>query len=90
LKEEIAALAQHIIEYGLCLNRTRARKIEPMIRALLEDLELLTYEREDAPATAAVRAALGKRGTVLNSRKPSIFDFINSTRKFQQFRSATL
>jgi tRNA(fMet)-specific endonuclease VapC len=45
------------------LQSTRACKIEPMIRALLEDLELLTYEREDVPATAAVRAALGKRGT---------------------------
>jgi tRNA(fMet)-specific endonuclease VapC len=51
------------IEYGLMLNAARARKIEPMIRALLQDLELLTYEREDATATAAVRAALAKRGT---------------------------
>jgi tRNA(fMet)-specific endonuclease VapC len=51
------------IEFGLMLNSARARKIEPMIRALLEDLDLLSYEREDATATAAVRAALSKRGT---------------------------
>jgi tRNA(fMet)-specific endonuclease VapC len=34
-----------------------------MICALLEDLDLLPYERGDATATAAVRAALSKRGT---------------------------
>ncbi|MGO9512146.1 MAG: PIN domain-containing protein [Steroidobacteraceae bacterium] len=51
------------IEYGLMLNPARARKIEPMIRALLQDVELLAYEREDATATAAIRAALAKRGT---------------------------
>ena len=51
------------IEYGLMLNSARARKIEPMVRALLQDVELLAYEREDATATAAIRAALAKRGT---------------------------
>jgi tRNA(fMet)-specific endonuclease VapC len=51
------------IEYGLALNPARARKIEPMIRSLLRDLPLLSYEVEDARATAAVRAALAKRGT---------------------------
>lgn len=45
------------------LNAARARKIEPMVRALLQDLQLLAYEPEDAAATAAVRAALTKRGT---------------------------
>jgi tRNA(fMet)-specific endonuclease VapC len=51
------------IDYGLQLNAARARKIEPMIRALLQDLPILAYEREDATATAAIRAALTKRGT---------------------------
>jgi tRNA(fMet)-specific endonuclease VapC len=51
------------IEYGLQLNPARARKIEPMIRALIQDLHVLPYELEDANATAAVRAALTKRGT---------------------------
>jgi tRNA(fMet)-specific endonuclease VapC len=53
------------IEYGLMLNPARARKIEPMIRFLLQDLQVLAYEPEDATATAAVRAALAKRGTPL-------------------------
>ena len=51
------------IEYGLLLNPSRARKIEPVIRALLTDLAVFPYEQEDASATAAVRAALAKRGT---------------------------
>jgi tRNA(fMet)-specific endonuclease VapC len=51
------------IEYGLLLNPVRARKIEPVIRALLTDITVLAYEHEDASATAAVRAALAKRGT---------------------------
>jgi tRNA(fMet)-specific endonuclease VapC len=50
------------IEYGLMLNPARARKIEPMIRFLLQDLQVLAYEPEDATATAAIRAALAKRG----------------------------
>jgi tRNA(fMet)-specific endonuclease VapC len=51
------------IEYGLKLNPARARNIEPMIRALLSDLRELPFQREDAQAAAAVRAALTKRGT---------------------------
>ena len=51
------------IEYGLMLNTARARKIEPMIRSLLQDLRVISYEPEDAIATVAFRAALAKRGT---------------------------
>jgi tRNA(fMet)-specific endonuclease VapC len=50
------------IEYGLMLNPARARKIEPMIRALLGDLEVFSYEPEDATATAAIRVSLAKLG----------------------------
>jgi tRNA(fMet)-specific endonuclease VapC len=51
------------VEYGLQLNSARARKIEPVIRDLLQDVALLSYEKQDAIATAAIRAALTKRGT---------------------------
>jgi tRNA(fMet)-specific endonuclease VapC len=51
------------VEYGLLLNPARARKIEPMIRSLLGELTVFSYEPQDASATAAVRAALAKRGT---------------------------
>jgi tRNA(fMet)-specific endonuclease VapC len=49
-------------EYGLQLNPARARKIEPVLRELLQDLHVLAYEREDAQTTAALRAALSRRG----------------------------
>lgn len=51
------------IECGLRRKPARARKIEPMIRSPLQDLQMLPYEREDGNATAAVRAALTRRGT---------------------------
>lgn len=53
------------IEYGLKLNPARARKIEPMIRSLLQDMTELPFAHEDALAAAAVRAALAKRGTTI-------------------------
>jgi tRNA(fMet)-specific endonuclease VapC len=59
----ISAVTAMEIEYGLKLNPARARKIEAMIRALLNDLQELPFEHEDAKAAAAVRAALAKRGT---------------------------
>jgi len=59
----ISAVTAMEIEYGLKLNPARARKIEPMIRALLSDLRELPFQHEDAQAAAAVRAALAKRGT---------------------------
>jgi tRNA(fMet)-specific endonuclease VapC len=59
----ISAISAMEVEYGLKLNPARARKIEPMIRALLRDLRELPFEHEDAQAAAAVRAALTKRGT---------------------------
>jgi tRNA(fMet)-specific endonuclease VapC len=58
----ISAVTAMEIEYGLKLP-ARARKIEPMIRALLSDLRELPFQHEDAQAAAAVRAALTKRGT---------------------------
>ncbi len=51
------------VDYGLILNSARARRIEPIIRSLLRDLQVLPFTQEDAAATAAVRAALAKRGT---------------------------
>ena len=59
----ISTVTSMEIEYGLMLNPARARKIEPMIRALLQDLQVFPYEPQDATATAAIRAALSKRGT---------------------------
>jgi tRNA(fMet)-specific endonuclease VapC len=64
-KEDVAisTVTAMEIEYGLQRSAARARKIEPMIRSLLQDLTELPFAHEDAHAAAAVRAALAKRGT---------------------------
>ncbi|MEJ2327070.1 MAG: type II toxin-antitoxin system VapC family toxin [Chromatiaceae bacterium] len=51
------------IEYGLALNPSRARKLRPVLEAFFASVHLVSYAREDARATAAVRAALRAAGT---------------------------
>jgi tRNA(fMet)-specific endonuclease VapC len=41
------------IEYGLKLNPARARKIEPMIRSLLNDVQELPFTHQDADPTTS-------------------------------------
>jgi tRNA(fMet)-specific endonuclease VapC len=50
------------IEYGLALDRVRARKIEAALRALIASVEIVPYTASEAIATAALRAALRRRG----------------------------
>lgn len=50
------------VEFGLALNAQRARRLAPVMRALLGAIAVLPYEVEDARATAALRAALQKKG----------------------------
>jgi tRNA(fMet)-specific endonuclease VapC len=50
------------IEYGLALDPARARKITPVMQALIGAITVLPYRHEDARATATLRAALHKRG----------------------------
>lgn len=50
------------IQYGLALNPPRAAKLGPVLDTLLDSIHVLPYGREDARATAAVRAALRKAG----------------------------
>lgn len=53
------------IVFGLLLHPERARRLGPVMRALLDQLQVLPYEREDARATAAVRVSLQRAGTPL-------------------------
>lgn len=50
------------VEFGLALNPTRARKLAPVMHALLGAISVLPYHAEDARATATLRAALQRRG----------------------------
>lgn len=66
-----ATLPEHIavssitameVEFGLALDAQRARRLTPVMHALLEAIAVLPYDAADARATAALRAALQKKG----------------------------
>ena len=50
------------IKYGLALNPARAKKILPILDILLEIIQVIPYEQQDANATAVIRAHLKKQG----------------------------
>jgi tRNA(fMet)-specific endonuclease VapC len=50
------------IEYGLALDPARARRIAPVLDALLGCVRILAFSRADARAAGVVRAALRRRG----------------------------
>lgn len=50
------------VYFGLALDSDRARRLAPVMRALIDAVSVLPYEMEDARATATLRAALQKRG----------------------------
>lgn len=50
------------VEFGLALNAARARKLAPVMHALLGAISVFPYRSEDARTTATLRAALQKRG----------------------------
>lgn len=50
------------VEFGLALNAARARKLAPVLRALFGAVTVAAYDSADAHSTAALRAALQKKG----------------------------
>jgi len=54
------------LKYGLRLNPKRAIELRPVLDALLNTANILDYDREDALATAAIRATLKALGTPIS------------------------
>jgi len=54
----ISTVTRMEIEYGLLLNPLRARKLAPVLDALLSAMAILPFDEADAKAAAAIRAAL--------------------------------
>jgi tRNA(fMet)-specific endonuclease VapC len=50
------------IEYGLALQSTRARKLRPLLEALIGSIAVLPFTVADAAASASARAALRRHG----------------------------
>jgi tRNA(fMet)-specific endonuclease VapC len=58
----ISTVTRMEIEYGLLLNPPRARKLAPILDALLSAIAVLPFDDADAKAAAAVRATLHQEG----------------------------
>lgn len=58
----ISVLSEMEIEFGLARNAVRARRLAPVMHAILQTVAVLPYDSADARATATLRAALQKRG----------------------------
>ena len=50
------------IDFGLAINPARARKLAPVMHALLQAVTVVPYGVEEARATATLRAALQRKG----------------------------
>lgn len=58
----ISTVTRMEIEYGLLLNPQRAKRLAPLLDALLATITTLTFDGPDATAAAATRAALHRQG----------------------------
>lgn len=58
----VSAITVMEVEYGLARAPARARRLAPVMHALLDAVAILPYAEEDARASAAVRAALETKG----------------------------
>lgn len=63
----ISSVTQMELMYGLKLNPQRAKKIRPVIDALLGVIEVLPYETGAANQTATIRAQLKNAGTPIGA-----------------------
>lgn len=51
------------VEYSLAINKARSIKLEPLWQALIRQIEIISYNHEDARATAYIRSYLKEKGT---------------------------
>jgi tRNA(fMet)-specific endonuclease VapC len=58
----VSSLTRMEIDYGLALNRERARKLAPMLDAFFSVVDTVPFGAADAQASAAIRAALKTAG----------------------------
>lgn len=58
----VSSITRMEIAFGLQLNPEMARKISPVIDALLGAITVLPFDEADAQAAAAIRAALQRQG----------------------------
>ncbi len=63
----ISSITVMELEYGLLHDPQRAKKLKPLIQALISSVVILPYTEQDASYSAVIRAALRKAGTPIGS-----------------------
>lgn len=63
----VSSITAMEVEFGLALDASRARRLAPVMHALLGAINLLPYDVEDACATGTLRAALQKKGRPISA-----------------------
>lgn len=63
----VSALTRMEIDYGLAINRDRARKIEPLLDAFFSVIATLPLDVPEARAAASIRSALRKIGSPIGA-----------------------
>lgn len=58
----VSVVTQMEVEYGLQLNPERAKRLGPVLDALMDSMQMLDYDSSAAMATARVCASLRTRG----------------------------
>ncbi len=58
----ISTISVMEIEYGLAINPERALKIQPLWHSLIRQINVFSFDNEDAKAAANVRAYLKNKG----------------------------
>lgn len=58
----ISSITVMEIQYGLALYPDRVKQLEPIINSLIRMIDVIPYEKQEAVATAKIRAYLKQQG----------------------------
>jgi tRNA(fMet)-specific endonuclease VapC len=63
----VSVITEMEVEYGLARNSNLAPRVREAMRALLNTVSVLPFEREDARVAAQLRASLNSQGTPIGA-----------------------
>jgi tRNA(fMet)-specific endonuclease VapC len=63
----VSVVTEMEVEYGLARNPGLSPRVRETMRALLDTLSVLPFEREDARVAAQLRASLNRQGTPIGA-----------------------
>lgn len=63
----VSVITEMEIEYGLARNSNLAPRVRDVMKALLDTISVVPFEREDARVAAQLRASLNSQGTPIGA-----------------------